>query len=139
MELEAELPGERSRLAHQVAGHREGRARRDRELDTRARLAPRAAPASRSVSSRMASIVLDERVGREAALRLAEIHRAARGDEADAELAGGLELRLDQPLLAVREDVVVVEDRPQPESASSASPVRAAAYSASASMRAQVG
>ena len=54
--------------------------------------------------------VLDELVGREPAVRGAEVHRAARGDDADADLARRLHLRLDQPRAAAREDVVVVED-----------------------------
>ena len=54
---------------------------------------------------------LDHRVRWQASVGHPEIHRAARGDEPDAELSRRLELRLDQALLAVREDVVVVEDR----------------------------
>ena len=54
--------------------------------------------------------VLDELVGRQAAVGLAEVHRAARGDDAHAELARGLHLGLDQAGPAAREDVVVVED-----------------------------
>ena len=64
----------------------------------------RASPASRSVSARIASIVLDELVGRQAALGLAEVHRAARGDEAHAELARRLDLGLDDPGDAAREE-----------------------------------
>ena len=55
--------------------------------------------------------VLDERVRRQPAVRLAEVHRAARGDEADAELLRGAHLGLDEARDAAREDVVVVEDR----------------------------
>ena len=57
VELQAELARELGRLRHQVAGDRERRARRDGELDARAPAASRAAPASRRVSSRIASIV----------------------------------------------------------------------------------
>ena len=53
--------------------------------------------------------VLDQLVGRKAAVGDAEIHRAARGDDAHAELARRLHLGLDQALAAAREDVVVVE------------------------------
>ena len=109
MQLEAELPRELGGLPHQLAGHRERGARRDRDLHPRAR--------PRLVQRREAPRVvedgihrLDGGVRRQAALRLAEVHRAARRDEPDAELARGLELRLDQPLLATWEDVVVVED-----------------------------
>ena len=55
--------------------------------------------------------LLDELVGRQAAVGGAEVHRAARGDEPAAELLRGLHLGLDQPGAAAREDVVVVEDR----------------------------
>jgi hypothetical protein len=54
--------------------------------------------------------VLDELVGRKPAVRLSEIHRSARGDDANADLTGSLDLRLDQSGRAAREDVVVVED-----------------------------
>ena len=53
--------------------------------------------------------LLDELVGRQAAARRAEVHRAAGGDDPDAELARRLHLGLDQPVAAAREDVVVVE------------------------------
>ena len=85
VQLQAEPPRERGRLLHQPRRDRERRARRDRDL-TRS---PSASAASRSVSARIASSVLDERVGRQAALGLAEVHRAARGDDAHAELARG--------------------------------------------------
>src|SRR5207249_1627375 len=41
----------------------------------------------------------------------AEIHRAARGDDPDTELACGPYLRLDQTGAAAREEVMVIEDR----------------------------
>ena len=53
--------------------------------------------------------LLDELVGRQAAVGDAEVHRAARGDDPHAELACGLHLRLEDPLAAAGEDVVVVE------------------------------
>ena len=56
-------------------------------------------------------VVLDELVRRQAALRLAEIHGAARGDEAHPELLGGRDLRVQELDAAGGEDVVVVEDR----------------------------
>ena len=55
--------------------------------------------------------VLDQLVGRKPAFRGAEIHGAARGDDADPDLACGLHLRLEQARATSREDVVVVEDR----------------------------
>ena len=55
--------------------------------------------------------VLDQLVGRKPAVRGAEIHGAARGDDADPDLACRLHLRLEQARAAAREDVVVVEDR----------------------------
>ncbi len=54
--------------------------------------------------------VLDQFVGREAAVGDAEVHRASRGDDPHAELAGRLHLGLDQAVAPAREDVVVVED-----------------------------
>ena len=54
--------------------------------------------------------VLDERVGRQAAVGLAEVHRAARRDDAHAELLRRADLRLDETDDAAREDVVMVED-----------------------------
>ena len=54
--------------------------------------------------------LLDELVGWQPAVRDTEIHRPARGDDADADLPGGLHLGLDQSVAAAREDVVVVED-----------------------------
>ena len=40
--------------------------------------------------------LLDEVVGRQAAVGDAEVHRAARGDDADAELGGRAQLGLDE-------------------------------------------
>ena len=54
--------------------------------------------------------VLDQLVRREAAVRLAEVHRAARRDQPQPELSRRLHFRLDQPRATAREDVVVVED-----------------------------
>ena len=54
--------------------------------------------------------LLDELVRRQPAVGDAEVHRAARGDEAAAELRRRLHLRLDEPGAAAREDVVMVED-----------------------------
>ena len=87
-----------------------GRAGSDGDLDARARpgLVERREPL-RVGEDRVER--LDHRVRWQAAVGHPEIHRAARGDEADAELSRRLELRLDQARLTVREDVVVVEDR----------------------------
>ena len=109
VQLQPEPARERGRLLHQPRRDRERRARRDRELHACA--GRRASAASRSVSASTASSVLDELVGRQAAVGLAEVHRAARGDDADAELARRLHLGLDEPGAPAREDVVVVEDR----------------------------
>ncbi len=54
--------------------------------------------------------ILDELVRRQPTVGDAEIHRAARGDDSHPDLAGGEDLRLDQPLASPREDVVMVED-----------------------------
>ena len=55
--------------------------------------------------------LLDELVGRQPAVRDAEVHRAARRDDPHADLARCLHLRLEDPVAAAREDVVVVEHR----------------------------
>ena len=96
VQLQAELAGERRRLGHQLARDGERRAGSDRDLDARARpgLVQRG-KALRVLEDRVQR--LDDRVGRQAAVGLAEIHRAARGDEPDAELLRRLELCLDQP------------------------------------------
>ena len=53
---------------------------------------------------------LHQRVRGQAALRRPEVHRAARRDEAQPQLARRLQLRLEDAAAAAREDVVVVED-----------------------------
>ena len=110
VELEPELAGECRRLGHQLARDRERGAGSDGDLD--------ACPGTRLVERCKSLRVLEDRVellhdrvGRQTPVGHPEIHRAARGDEPDAELPRRLELRLDQALLTVREDVVVVEDR----------------------------
>ena len=105
-----EPPGELRRLGHQLSGHGERRARRDRDLHARAR------PGLVQLADEALGVgehgvdVLDELVRREAAVRDAEVHRAAGGDDPHAELARGLHLGLDEPGTAAREHVVVVED-----------------------------
>src|SRR5262245_9166077 len=106
MQPQAELARELGGLAHQFLRHRERRARRDRDLDLcavcerRRRLGRREHVVS----------VLDDRVGRKAAVGFAQVPRAARRDDAHAELARRPDLRLEQSLPAGREEVVVVED-----------------------------
>ena len=140
VQREAEPARERRRLLHQAAGDRERRARRDGQLH--------AGAGAGLVQQRREPLglgehrveLLDELVRREAAVGDAEVHRAARGDDPHADLARRLHLRLDQPLAAPREDVVVVEDRRAARRARARrGPVRAAAYSASASIRDQTG
>ena len=53
--------------------------------------------------------ILDEIGLREAAVGLPDVHRAARGDQADADVLRRLDLGLDEPRAARGEDVVVVE------------------------------
>ncbi len=110
VEGQAEAACELGRLRHQSLRHRERRARRDGDLHARAR-AGLVQLADEPLGVRENRVdVLDELVGREPAVRVAEVHRAARGDDADADLARRLHLRLDQARAAAREDVVVVED-----------------------------
>ena len=101
---------QRGRLRHQSLGGGERRAGRDRDLRPGARpFLVEGEEALRVGEGRVQ--VLDEVVRREAALRLADIHRPARGDDAEAELARRLDLGLHQTRLPGREDVMVVEDR----------------------------
>ena len=88
-----------------------GRARRDRELNacSRAGLVEQRREALRLGEHGVE--LLDELVRRKAAVGLAEVHRAARGDDPHPDLPRRLHLRLDQPLAALREHVVMVEHR----------------------------
>ena len=106
MEPEAEPPGEHGGLLHQTSRDREGRARRDHELGHVA-VGERGQPLG--VCEHIVD-PLDQVVGREPAVGDAEIHRAARRDQTDAETGRGAQLGLDEALDAAREDVVVVED-----------------------------
>ena len=111
MQRRAEPARELGRLRHQPARDRERRARGDGDLH------PAVAVGERRQPLRVGEDVvdlLDERVGREAAVRLAEVHRPARGDDAQTQLSRCAHLGLDQPGAAAREDVVVVEDRRAP-------------------------
>ena len=74
-------------------------------------MSPSVSAASRSVSASTSSIASTSSSGGSPPSDIAEVHRPARGDEPDAELAGCLDLRLDEPGATAREDVVVVEDR----------------------------
>ena len=85
VELQPEPAGERGRLLHQARRDRERRARRDGDLDQVA-VGERGEPLG--VGEDVVD-VLDELVGRQAAVGVAEIHRAARGDDPHAELARG--------------------------------------------------
>ena len=67
--------------------------------------------ASRSRVGEHGVELLDELVGRQPAVRDAEVHGAARRDEPQPDLAGRLHLGLDQAVASAREEVVVVEDR----------------------------
>ncbi len=111
VERQAEPARERGGLLHQPAGDRERRARRDRELDARARAGLVELPREPLGVREHSVQVLDQLVRRQPAVGLAEIHRAARRDDPDAELTGRLHLGLDEPLPPAREDVVVVEHR----------------------------
>ena len=95
------------RLGHQLARDRERRARRDRDLD----LCAVRETGCGLCRSKCFVACLHDRVGRKPALRLAEVHRAPGGDDADAELARGPDLRFEQALHARREEVVVIEHR----------------------------
>ncbi len=93
------------------AGHRERRAGRERDAGHRVRR--RVVPAVDRVGAGGEDrvVILDDRVRRQPAGRLAEVHRPAGGVEADADLARGADLGLEQVAGAVREDVVVIRRR----------------------------
>ena len=110
VEHEAEPPRERRRLLHQPSGDRERRARRDGDLHARSGPALVEGAVEPLGLGEHRVELLDELVGRQAAVRDAEVHRAARRDEAHAELARRLDLGLEDAGPAAREDVVVVED-----------------------------
>ena len=110
VQVQAEAASELGRLGHQPARDGERRARRDRDLDPRARARlVQLADEALGVGEHRVD-VLDELVGRQPAVGDAEVHRAARRDEPAAELGRRLHLRLDEPGAAAREDVVVIED-----------------------------
>ena len=99
---------------------------------------PSASPASRSVSARIASIVLDQASGGRPPSRVPEVHRAARGDEAHAELARRAISASTSPAPA-REHVVVVEDGRAARQRELGEPGAGRGVLASASIRAQTG
>ena len=108
MEPQAVLARELRGAAHQVLAHREGRARGecDPQHRARARVVVLADQAARVGEDRL--LVLAHDVRRQAALALAAAHRAARRVEADPQLAGRVDLGVDEALLALREEVEVV-------------------------------
>ncbi len=113
VQSEAQSARKLRRLRHQPLRDGEGRARRDDDLR------PRAGPffvereEAFGVGEHRVQ-VLHEVVRRQAALRLAHVHRAARGDDPDSELASRLDLGLDEARAPGWKDVVVVEDRGAP-------------------------
>ena len=133
---EAVPPRQHRRLLHQPAGRGERRARRDGDADEAVVVLERGEPLG--VGEHGVDL-LDERVRRQPALRLAEVHGAARRDDAHAELARRPHLGFDEAGLPARKDVVVVEDRRAAGQRELREPVRAAAYSDSSSIRAQTG
>jgi hypothetical protein len=108
VEPQAEAPRELGGLPHQPLRDRERRAGRHDDLRPRAGAGLVEGEETFRVGKHLVGI-LDEVVRRQAAVGLAHVHRAARGDEPDAELARSLDLRLDEPFPAGREDVVVIE------------------------------
>ena len=110
VELQAEPPRQRRRVGHQLLRDGERRAWRDGDLHHRPG-AGLVQPAGQLLCRREHRVrVFDHRVRRQPTLRLAEIHRPARGDNAHADLAGRAHFRLHEPASAAREEVVVVED-----------------------------
>ena len=96
VEDEPEPPRELGGFAHELPGHGERGAGRDRDLHARAR--PRLVQLVREALGlrEHAVQVLDELVRRQASVRRAEVHRPAGGDDPHAELPRRLYLRLDE-------------------------------------------
>ena len=87
----AMLARQQRRIAHQLAAHRERRARRDDDALHRVARAGRASVRSGAACRvRIAASSSTTRVGRQPALRLADAHRAACGMEAHADLRAPL-------------------------------------------------
>src|SRR6266511_1450155 len=107
VQAEAEPARELCRFGHQLTGDREGGAGRHGDVDLCA-----VREGSRLFGGGEGLVAfLDDPVRREAAVGFAEVHRAARGEDAHAELASGADLRLEQARRARWKHVVVVEDR----------------------------
>ena len=111
--VQADVPRSRElgRLGHQLLGDAERRARRERDPDhgVRRRVVEAVDRLGAGLEDRVA--VLGDLVGRQAALRLPEVHAAAARVEAHVQLARGLDLDREQVAGAAREDVVVVGAR----------------------------
>ena len=108
VQAHAAAPRELRRLGHQLGRDRERRARRQRDAHHRPRRRVVEAVDGRLAGREDRVAVLDDRVGRQAAGGLPEVHRPAARVEAHAEAARRLDLDLEQVAGAGREDVVVV-------------------------------
>ena len=131
------LPRELRRLRHQLLRDRERRAGRDRELHHPVLVLEPGEPLG--VGEDLVDR-LDERVRRQPAVRLAEVHRPARGDDPHAELAAPPAPRPPRARSG-RAGRRSGGRRPScsPTARARRGPVRAAAYSDSASIRAHTG
>jgi len=92
---------------------------------------------TRCVSAENGRFVLNHRVGRQAALRLTDRHRAARGVKAYADLARDLDLIIDTA--AVGPQIRMIHRGRAAESSSSAQATAVALRSDSGVSRAQIG
>ena len=103
-----EPTGEGGRLAHQLAGDREGRTRRDRDLQHRRGRGIVPAGNGRLGGCQRRVPVLDDVVGGEASLTAPEVHGPARRVESQPNGTGPLDLGCQQVAAVPREHVVVV-------------------------------
>ena len=108
---DAALPRELRRLGHQLLRDAERRARGERDPHHRVRRRVVEAVDRLGAGGEDRVAVLGDLVGRQAAVRLAEVHAAAARVEADVQVGGRLDLDREQVAGAAREDVVVVGAR----------------------------
>ena len=111
VEAHALLASQLGRFAHQLRGHRERRARRQRDLQPGLRrgVVPAVDGVGAGLQDRV--VVLRDRVRREAALGDAEVHRTPSGMEAQPDPAGRLDFGCEQVTAVAGEYVVMVHCR----------------------------
>jgi hypothetical protein len=108
VEADLALAGERRGLGHQLLGDGERRAGSEGDADHGVGRRVVEAVDRLGAGGEDGVPILGDLVGRQAALRAAEVHRAAAGMEADVQLARGLDLHCEQVAGVAGEHVVVI-------------------------------